>query len=500
MRFKKRTALVLLMALSILTVAACSDNAADNTELDTSTSSEVTLSSAESETEEILDAAEVLAAIPDTLPEKNMDGWQFRMTLFGTNDHRSQTWADEFTGSMINDAVYQKIIKVEDRFNVEVVLTEASFAEDDNVYPLKQAIIAGDDSCELAQGHDIDMANASLKGYFVNVYDLPHLNFEKPWWPYATLESMTVLGQMYMMFNNISYNNLAQTRVVFFNKDLMNIMNIALPYDTVYEGKWTLDELKSISDTAYIDLNGDSTRDVGDQYGYASGPYYYGCMEAFNVDPYCKDENGGLYYNFDLEKISALAEKYYNLLFGEGGFLNEGATSIFMNGRAMFLYERAEMAIGLSNTELTYGILPMPKLDEIQEHYYGGATDRPLVVPITVQKDYMENIGIVIEDLNAEGYKNVYPAFYEIAMKNRYADQTDDAKMLDIIHDNVIISFTYLFGNYSSAYNTLFNDLFNVATPNYNVASWDARKAIREEKRVQSLMEFFTKQLESANP
>ena len=112
----------------------------------------------------------------------------------------------------------------------------------------------------------------------------------------------------------------------------------------------------------------------------------------------------------------------------------------------------------------------------------------------------MENIGIVIEDLNAEGYKNVYPAFYEIAMKNRYADQTDDAKMLDIIHDNVIISFTYLFGNYSSAYNTLFNDLFNVATPNYNVASWDARKAIREEKRVQSLMEFFTKQLESANP
>ena len=158
------------------------------------------------------------------------------------------------------------------------------------------------------------------------------------------------------------------------------------------------------------------------------------------------------------------------------------------------------MAIAFTNTELTFGILPMPKLDEIQEHYYGGATDRPLVVPITVQMDYLENIGIVVEALNAEGYKNVYPAFYEVAMKNRYADQSDDAKMLDIIHDNVITSFTYLFGNYSSAYNTLFSDLFTAATPNYNVASWDARKAIKEESRIKYLMEFFTKQLESANP
>ena len=60
-----------------------------------------------------------------------------------------------------------------------------------------------------------------------------------------------------MMFNNISYVNLEATRVMFFNKTLMDDMNIAHPYDTVYEGKWTLDELRTISDSAYIDKNGD---------------------------------------------------------------------------------------------------------------------------------------------------------------------------------------------------------------------------------------------------
>ena len=501
MKSKKRT-LALLLALSMLTVPACSDNAADDTAADTApTTSEITDPAAEAETEKQLDAAEALAAIPDTLPEKDMDGWQFRMTIFGTDLNRSQTWADELTGNVVNDAVYQKILNVEERFNVDVALTEASFAEVDQVDALKQAIVAGDDSCELAQGHDVNMANASLQAYFLNVYDLPHLDFEKPWWPESTLESMTVLGQMYMMFNNISYNNLAQTRVVFFNKDLMNNMNIALPYDTVYEGNWTLDELKNISDSAYVDLNGDGTRDVGDQYGYASMTYYYGCMEAFNVEPYCKDENGNLYYNFDVEKNASLAEKYYNLLFGEGGFLNGESTNIFKDGRAMFLYETINTAVTtFSDSEVTYGILPMPKLDETQEHYYGGSTDRPIVVPITVQKDYLENIGIVVEALNAEGYKQVYPAFYEIAMKNRYADQTDDAKMLDIIHENVIISFTYLFGNYASSYNKMFSDLFNAATPNTDVASWDAKNAKPQKKYVERLQKFFTEQLEAANP
>ena len=129
----------------------------------------------------------------------------------------------------------------------------------------------------------------------------------------------------------------------------------------------------------------------------------------------------------------------------------------------------------------------MPKLDAAEDGYYGGSFDRPFVVPTTAQN--LENIGIVTEALNAEGYKQVYPAFYEIAMKTRYADQTDDAKMIDIVHDKVIISFTYLFGDYKSIFNMMW-DLFN-NTPSTDVASWCAKKEKAQEKRVEKLMKFF---------
>ena len=140
MNSKKRSALALLLALSMLTVPACSDNAADDT-ADTATTSEVTDPAAEAETEEQLDAAEALAAIPDTLPEKDMEGWTFRMTIFGTDQTRAETYVDEATGNVVNDAVYKKILNVEERFNVDVALTDASLAGVDSVDVLKQACV-----------------------------------------------------------------------------------------------------------------------------------------------------------------------------------------------------------------------------------------------------------------------------------------------------------------------------------------------------------------------
>ena len=75
-------------------------------------------------------------------------------------------------------------------------------------------------------------------------------------------------------------------------------------------------------------------------------------------------------------------------------------------------------------------------------------------------------------------------------MKTRYADQTDDAKMIDIVHDNVIISFTYLFGDYKSIFNMMW-DLFNGSKPTADVASWCAKNEKAQTKRVEILMTFF---------
>ena len=215
MDIRKRT-LALLLAFCMLTVPACSEKTVDSAEDSAKTSSGIT--ALPGENEELPDVSEEPDPLADALPEKDMGGWTFRMSIFGNGAIRAETYAEEMNGNVVNDAVYTKITNVEDRFNVDIVLTEACLDDGNDQAVLLKSIAAGEDSCEIAQGHDISMANASLEGDFINVYDLPYLDFEKPWWPDATLESMTVLGQMYLMFNNISYENLTATRVMYFNK------------------------------------------------------------------------------------------------------------------------------------------------------------------------------------------------------------------------------------------------------------------------------------------
>ena len=476
---RSKRLLTLLLAAMLLTTACASGETA---ETETTAADTAAVETEPVETE-----------IKDSLPEADLEGYAYRMLIFGDAERLAQTWSEELNGEIINDAVYNKLTRVEERFNTEITNND-NLGVVDSVDVAKQTILAGDDAFDLVQGHDISMAQASMQSLFYNLYDVPYLDFSMPWWPEATTESMTVAGQMYMMFNNISYNNLAQTRIMFFNKEMMTDMGLEFPYQQVYEGSWTLDSMLSLVEQGYVDTNGDGKKDDGDKFGYISPKYFYAVMEPFKLEPYQRDENGNLFYNLDLDRMMTLTEKYYALLFGNGGYVSaagDDTFDIFSEGRSMFVYAPFSNAITkFSYGDVVYGILPMPKLDEMQDGYYGGSTDRPLAIPVTAMS-HLETTGLVTEALNVEGYKLVFPAYYETAMKSRYADQSDDATMMELIHDNVIISFTYLFGEYKSAYNIMFENLFAVATPSTDVASWAAKNEKSQIAHVEKLQKFF---------
>ena len=122
----------------------------------------------------------------------------------------------------------------------------------------------------------------------------------------------------------------------------------------------------------------------------------------FHVEPYRKDNNGTLYYEVDLERTTEVVEKFYDLIFGEGGYLmprkyedySARVLNMVSEGRSMFFYGSLDHAVyTFSDTDFVFGVLPMPKLDASEEGYYGGSFDRPFVVPTTAQN--LENIGIM---------------------------------------------------------------------------------------------------------
>ncbi len=476
-----------ISVMVLFSIFLCAFSCTDNTGATNTETTAETIQETETTAEEL----------KDNLPDSDLGGYTFRILAF--NEENIKTiFSEEMDGNLVNDAVFEKIKAVEDRFNTVIKLAEGTVttSTSDETVIVKKEVLANSDSFDIVQGHDVSMANMSLEGYFMDARTLPYLDFDQPWWPAETLESMTVAGQMYLMSNNISYFNLASTRVVFFNKSTFDDMNITYPYEDVYNKKWTLDLLSGYAKQAYKDINGSSTVDMDDSFGFVNPPYFYCWLEPFRVEPYVKDSEGNLYYELNLEKIQTIVDKFYGLLFSEGGYLTKDGpetNKIFTDGRSMFTYTTLGTAVTTySYSDVIYGVLPMPLLSESEEAYYGGSTDRQIAVPITVPDT--ETVGLIIEALNFEGYRRVFPAYYEIALKSRYADQSDDANMIDIVHENVIISFTYLFGNYASAYNNLLEALFNAKTPSSDVASYAAKNEKGQIKRVETIMKFYNKE------
>jgi hypothetical protein len=473
MKNLRRTVLLLLAASAAASLFSCGEA---RSQAASDTTAAVSQTEGETETTEIA----------DSLPDSDLQGYDFRI-LEDNADSVQTIYSEGMTGNIVNDAVYSKQTAVEDRFNVKISLAASTI-------DIKKTVLAGDDSYDMAQHHDVDSGDLSLNGLFVNLLTVPHLDFTKPWWPAATVASMTVCGKMFLVSDNISWFSLGETRVMFFSKSLFDTLGKTYPYASVNDGTWTLDGMAALIKDSYADLNGNGENDADDQYGIVNADYYYGWLEPFNDEPYVKDADGNLSYSFDLEKMSGLVTKFYAILCGGSGYLSDFDTSVkcFGEKRAMFIYETLKIAANnLSAADVVYGILPMPKYDETQDKYYGGCTDRPHSVPITATPN-LDTIGIVMEALNAEGYKQVFPAYYEMALKTRYADQSDDANMIDLVHGNVIMAFTYIYGNYSSPYNDMLATLFNVKNPSTDVASYAAKKEKSQTARVEKIMKFYS--------
>jgi len=116
----------------------------------------------------------------------------------------------------------------------------------------------------------------------------------------------------------------------------------------------------------------------------------------------------------------------------------------FSTNRALFAFGEIFHAVDKYRyTDVNYGIVMQPKLDETQENYRAEYTDRFLLFPITASDT--EFLGIIFEAMSAEGYKQIFPAYYEIALKQKFTFDDESVQVLDIINDVRVLDFSYVY-------------------------------------------------------
>ena len=389
----------------------------------------------------------------DGLEDTDFGGRVYTVLFRDEAEHLREITAEELTGDVINDAIYQRTDEIQQRFNMELGLLPVSEGNLNNTFT--NAVSAGDRSFDVGFQHMILTSSLAAAGVTKNWYDMPHLDFEKPWWTSAVKE-MTVNGVMYVTASDYCMNTFEMTWCLIFNKQMMGDLVIEeTPYDLVREGRWTLDTYYNMVKDVSNDSDGDGKMTVKDTYGLNS----YGSPWLASISNYwwaCGGtisrfgEDGVPYYSMDEEKTYTVFDKMYALL-AENDIAYQDTTSgqkmIFWNGQALFASMMVRDVEVNRDKDLAYGLVPYPKYDELQEQYLTQVDGHAsmMAVPVTLTDDDADFVGTMIEAFSAAAYREVIPAYYETAMQTKFAQDETMPLMLELVRQGRVFNFGYVY-------------------------------------------------------
>ena len=373
------------------------------------------------------------------------------------------------TNDTLNDAVYYRNTTVEDRLGIEIKeigLPNPSGSSEAWHSTIRNTVLTKSGDIDVAAINSSTSTALAVEGMYYNLLNLPHIDFEKPWWNQSIKDELTLFDTLYFIGGDIAVTQVARSYGMFYNKDLLEefykAKNLNL-YDVVRQGKWTVEYMGDLVSGVWIDENNDGIISDGDTVGYACNAVGTdGTMDAWipamdikittMVDGYPELT----FYN---EHSIAAFEKLKALHIDNPGSLSLKTFTETGFALGNQLFARQELDSGSLFREMTddYGILPLPKFDEEQGDYHTLASSSLMAVLSTCQNP--EKLGATLELMSAEGYKQITPAYFEVCLKGKYSDAPDDAEMYDRIINGILFNFGNSYSKSIGSISPLFRNL-----------------------------------------
>lgn len=441
MKITGKLIVLLLIACMILPVLAACKSSTDVP------SNENTENTATGENGKISDEGDSQTQkAPLDLPDVKYNGYDFKIMNVAQS---AMTWiyttitAEEETGDGINDAVYIRNSLVEDRFGIKITeIIENS--QDSILSKASKSIQSG--------GNDYDMilleANKAIgmakKNFLVDYNEMPYIDLTKSYWDKDMVRDFSIGKHNYFIAGDFSMMHYGLTIAMFFNKKLINDLNLESPYDIINEGKWTYDKFSEMARVASKDLNGDGKYDKNDQYGYLSITHIWApsFLASGGEQLIGKDANNLHTFAAGNERFISVFQKMIEVMH-EGNMLFDADTAgdhrlqdvMFPGNQALFWSEVVHWATILRDMNADFGIIVHPKFDENQTSYYNFTGQSPVMcIPSTAQD--LERTGMIYEALCYESKDTVITAYYDVLLKTKISRDNESEEMLNIMFQN----------------------------------------------------------------
>ncbi len=384
------------------------------------------------------------------LPSKKIGG---EMVFLTREDwHFREIGVEEDSSEVVTAAVYRRDMYLEEKYGVDLKILMkpnveiASFASNETLVGALSfdVILAGFNSTFHMLVGDV----------LIDFSQVPHINTEKAYWNKSMLDSTTVANKAYMLVSAANIQTFHGASCVFVNTGLYADLDFEKGiYDLVRDEEWTIDKMAEISKRAYYDVDGSQSATVGDRFGSCSS--LAACEGMFSG-------MGGKYVeknNSDIPEFIPFSEKTNNIITKLVSFWADD-TSLLINryknsdevfvqtissGNLLFMQEQMYQ-YGAFNRYCEYevGVLPMPKYDETQEDYktythinWSSTTS----VPRLLSSERLDQVGAILEDMAYLSERDIFPAYYEVNMKGRNAQDEESIEMLDIIFSTLDVDF-----------------------------------------------------------
>ncbi len=419
---------------------------------------------------------------------------------------------EKITGDALNDAVFERNTAVEERLHITI----KSIADDEYdptliVKKVASTVKAGTHEYDILSCACYATLGETLNGTFADLRQSPYADWEKPWWSQGFNEVVEYQGAQYAVTGSMLLSFYRFVFVTVFNKDMFDDHRVSYLYEDVKAGTWTLDRQIELVPLFHIDAVNQGVQDEeGDIFGLVTNdcisvdPYWSAC----DVDILAKNALGEYELLFDASKLHAVADKVLKLYYDTGHAVydykavgmdneqNDIREMFAANGAAMATVRLLELESAvIRNMKSSYGVVPMPKFDEMQEDYATFLHDQftVLSVPTSIEEERFDEIMVVLEAMGSASHYTIRPAYYEAMLRTKIAQDPESAEMLDDIISNIYIDAGIIYANaltsFQAAFRSIMSSGVNTVISDYRpiVAQTEQRKLPAILKQLDSL-------------
>ncbi len=429
---KKRIFAMLLAGAMMLSLAACGGNGDDTKDTDNGDTT----------------TADTTDALPAGIEKQNYEK-DFVILYPDWGLYRDVYFVEENTGEAMDVALFNRELKVEEHLGLDITFQMA----DNNgqhgigaIYPNVQSMaMTGDNLYQIVLTHCISNTSVMITdGLLLDLNTVNTIDFDHDWWNHVSNDNLEVAGKQFFAISDFI---IPDPNAVLFNKSMIEKNDLDNPYDLVRNDEWTLDKMMEMMSVVTLD-NGDGTWDLNDTYGLSTCPDWFlsSLTHSMGEQILGKNDDGG--YELSLvtdraytvfEKIGALVTSSDTFLYPmDKGFENfDPAVALDMStGRCLFEFNSLRCLYLYRNSDVDYGIIPYPMLDENQDNYISLDWSGLMCAPL-VAEDH-DIIGEVMELYAYYSSEEVLPAYYDILLGEKLSRDPESREMLDIIFDGIV--------------------------------------------------------------